>query len=200
MRKCVAALLVCLTNVFAQPTLYIVRHAEKLANWPERELGNFQPLSEEGIATSNRLAKHFEKFPFAAIYSSSTTRSLHTAFLVVQKSGLAVDTALAMRDTSAIDYFYSTISKKFGPDKSVLLVTHSNIIPYLLIKAGLPKECFDTMGIHQSMESRWLLIEGYDNIYKVEKLGVKRTPTSATQTADRSSGQDGCEGITRGKF
>lgn len=170
---------------FAQPTLYIVRHGEKLANWPEKELGNYQPLSEEGVATARRLAKHFEATKFAAIYSSSTTRTLHTAFPLAQTLGLALDTALALRDTSAIDAFYGVLSKKFGPHQSILLVTHSNLIPYLLMKAGLARECFDNMGIQQSTSGSWLVIEGYDNVYRVERLGEKR---------------QGCEGITRARF
>lgn len=170
---------------FTQPTLYIVRHAEKLANWPEKELGNFQPLSEEGVATAHRLAKHFETMKFAAIYSSSTTRSLHTAFPLAQKLGLPIDTALALRDTSAIAAFYVELSKKFTADQSILLVTHSNMIPYLLMKAGLAPACFDKMGIQQSMSSSWLVIEGYENVYRVERLGMRRQH---------------CEGITRGKF
>ena len=177
------AVVVCLSNAVAQPRLYIVRHAEKVANWPEQSLGNFQPLSEEGVATAKRLAKHFEKASFAAVYSSSTTRALHTAFMVGQKLSLPVDTALAMRDTSAIEAFYSSLSKKFGPTQSVLLVTHQNIVPYLLVKAGLTRDCFDAMGIHPSMESRWLLIEGYDNIFVVERMGMKD-----------------CTGITRERF
>ncbi len=191
-RSLIVVFCVSLSHAFAQPTLYIVRHAEKLANWPEKELGNFQPLSEEGAASAKRLAKHFEGTHFDAISSSSATRSLHTAFLVAQKSGLPIDTALALRDTAAIDSFYSALSKKFGPDKSILLVSHQNIIPYLLIKAGLTKDCFDKMGIHQSMESRWLLLEGYDNIFKVEPWGMKQTSTA--------SGQEGCKGITRERF
>lgn len=181
----VACTLFFVSFVSAQPTLYIVRHAEKLANWPEKELGNFQPLSEEGVATAHRLAKHFEGMNFAAIYSSSTTRSLHTAFPLAQKLGLPIDTAFALRDTSAIAAFYAELSKKFTADQSILLVSHSNIIPYLLMNAGLSRDCFDTMGIQQSMSSNWLVIEGYENVYRVERLGMKR---------------ERCEGITRGKF
>ena len=185
MRLFIAVVVVCLSNAMAQPKLYIVRHAEKIANWPEQSLGNFQPLSDEGGATARRLAKHFEKTTIAAIYSSSTTRTLHTAFMVGQKLGLPVDTASAMRDTSAIEAFYSSLAKKFGPTQSVLLVTHQNIIPYLLLKAGLTRDCFDAMGIHPSMESRWLLIEGFDNIFVVQRMGMK---------------ENNCAGITREKF
>jgi phosphohistidine phosphatase SixA len=179
------AVLVCLSSALAQPKLYIVRHAEKVANWPERTLGTFQPLSEEGVATAKRLAKCFEKASFAAIYSSSTTRALHTAFVVGQKLNLPVDTAFAMRDTSAIEAFYSFLSKKFGPTQSVLLVSHQNIVPYLLLRAGLTRDCFDAMRIHPSMESSWLLIEGYDNIYIVERMGKN---------------EKDCVGITLEKF
>jgi len=169
----------------SQPTLYIVRHAEKLANWPEQTLGIYHPLSETGVATATRLAKHFETMKFAAIYSSATTRSLHTAFPLSQKLGLPIESARALADTAAIEAFYAELSAKFKPGQSVLLVTHSNIAPYLLMKAGMSNECFEAMGIVKSMGSSWLVIEGYDNIYKVENLWKKRM---------------GCEGITRGKF
>jgi len=173
--------LVVPVSSFSQPTLYIVRHAEKLAHWPEAQLGTFHPLSEKGVATASRLAQHFETMKFTAIYSSVTTRALHTAFPLSEKLGLPIETAQALADTSAIDDFYREISKRFGPGQSILLVTHSNIIPYLLLKAGMSRECFDEMGIIRSMGSAWLVTEGYDNLYIVENLGRKRT---------------GCEGIT----
>jgi phosphohistidine phosphatase SixA len=181
----VASALCIAATAYPQPTLYIVRHAEKLANWPEKELGDFQPLSETGVATSHRLAKHLASIKFAAIYSSSTTRALHTAFPFAQELGLPIDTALALRDTSAIATFYAELSKKFNANQFILLVTHSNIIPYLLMNAGLSRDCFDRMGIQRSMSSSWLVIEGYDNLYRVERLGAKR---------------EKCDGITRGKF
>lgn len=181
----VASALCIAATAYPQPTLYIVRHAEKLANWPEKELGDFQPLSETGVATAHRLAKHLASIKFAAIYSSSTTRALHTAFPIAQSLGLPIDTARALRDTSAIDLFFAELSRKFSADQAILLVSHSNIIPYLLIKAGLARECFDRMGIQPSMSSTWLVIEGYENIYRVERLGMKR---------------QSCEGITREKF
>jgi len=170
---------------FSQPKLYIVRHAEKLANWPEETHGQFHPLSEAGVATANRLAKHFETMKFSAIYSSPATRTLHTAFPLSQKLGVAIESARALADTSAIDAFYAELSKKFKPGQSILLITHSNITPYLLMKAGMPRDCFDAMGIQKSMGSSWLVTEGYDNIYTVEKLG--------TPVGD-------CGGITRSKF
>lgn len=178
--------LLCVTSLaLSQPKLYIIRHAEKLANWPEDKHGPYQPLSETGVATANRLAKHFETTKFAAIYSSPTTRTLHTAFPVSQKLGQPTEAVRALADTSALDAFIADLSKKFKADQSILLVSHSNIIPYLLMKAGMPRDCLDEMGIIRSMGSSWLVTEGYDSIYIIEQLG-------------NTKGK--CGGVTRAKF
>jgi len=157
--------------VDAQPTLYIVRHAEKLSGWPKGKLANFQPLSAEGIARAQRLADRFEPGSLAAIYTSLTTRTAHTALPVAQKLGLEITVAQAVMDTSAIDSFYADLARRFGPEDAVLLVSHSNIIPYLLLKAGLPSDCRDEMGITASTKHTWLLIEGYDNLWRVDQAG-----------------------------
>jgi broad specificity phosphatase PhoE len=156
-----------LKNVHAQPTIYLVRHAEKLANWPSGQAGRFQPLSMEGIARAKRLADRFENESLAAIYSSSTTRTLHTAFPLSEKLGVPIQIANACMDTSAIDAFLAEITKKYSREDVVLLVSHSNIIPYLLTKSGLAYSCRDQMGITQTSASGWLLIEGYDHIWRI---------------------------------
>ncbi|MCI0707591.1 MAG: histidine phosphatase family protein [Ignavibacteriae bacterium] len=177
---------VCITSfAVSQPKLYIVRHAEKLANWPEETLGTYHPLSEKGVATADRLAKHFETMQFAAIYSSPTTRTLHTAFPLAQKLNMDINTAKALADTSAINAFLAELLTTFKPDQSVLLVSHSNIIPYVLMKAGMPRSCFEEMGIIRSMGSSWLVTEGYDNIYVVEQ---------------QETAKEHCGGVTRTKF
>jgi hypothetical protein len=88
---------------------------------------------------------------------------------LAQKLQLPIEVAEACADTAAISAFYDTLAQRFGPDQAIVLVTHSNIIPYLLIKAGLAPTCFKEMGIVASAPDSWLLIEGYDNIWKVEK-------------------------------
>jgi phosphohistidine phosphatase SixA len=164
-------LLLLPASLAAQPTLYIVRHAEKLDGWPEREHGPFHPLSDRGIATAHRLAAHFAATPVAAIFSSPTTRSLHTAYPLSHASGIPLQAARAMMDTSAIDEFLRTVASDYTADQAVLLVTHSNIIPYILIKLGLAKECFEAMDIHPSSTSRWLLAEKHENLYVVKNWG-----------------------------
>ena len=151
----------------AQPTIYIVRHAEKIANWPAGRTGNFQPLSAEGVARAKKLAKQFAGGALAAIYSSLTTRTLHTAFPLSQKLKLPIQVAQACMDTTAIGDFLAKLGKEHSREDAVLLVSHSNIIPYLLVKAGLPRHCREEMGFAKSTDNGWLLIEGYDNIWKI---------------------------------
>ena len=153
---------------YGQPTIYLVRHAEKLAKWPGGQSGHFQPLSTEGIARSKKLADRFEKGSLSAIYSSLTTRTLHTAFPLSQKLGVPMQIANACMDTSAIDGFLAEIRQKYTDNDAILMVSHSNIVPYLMVKAGLPGDCRKEMGISQSSPSSWLLISGYDNIWKIE--------------------------------
>ncbi|MFQ5751299.1 MAG: histidine phosphatase family protein [bacterium] len=157
--------------VLAQPTIYIVRHAEKLPNWPGDSLQTFQPLSREGIARAEKLAKHFDTKSLTAIYSSMTTRTLHTALPLAQKLKLTIKVAQACMDTSAIDEFFAELKKQYGPNRAILLVTHSNIIPYMLMKAGLPGDCQERMGFTTSPDHSWIVIKGYDHIWKVERLG-----------------------------
>ena len=162
-------------KVQAQPTIYIVRHAEKLADWPGDSLDSFHPLSQAGIARAEQLAERLGDIPFSAIYSSLTTRTLHTAFPLAQKLKLPIKIALACMDTSKISAFYDDLAQRFNEHKSVLLVSHSNIIPYLLKKAGLLEKCYPRMGIIHSTSTSWLLIQGYDNIWKIEGSGDKLT-------------------------
>jgi phosphohistidine phosphatase SixA len=157
----------------AQPAVYIVRHAEKLAAWMKDDaLDAFHPLSAAGARRAQKLAEQFQPGSVAAIFSSSTTRSLHTALPLSQKLNLPVEAVDACMDTAAIASFYKNLAQRFGPDKSVVLFSHSNIIPYLLIKAGLPRSCFKEMRIKPAAPAEWLLIEGYDNIWQVKKSGA----------------------------
>jgi phosphohistidine phosphatase SixA len=170
----------------AQPTVYLVRHAEKLATWHNDEaLDDFHPLNAEGEARAKKLADQFVPGTIAAIFSSRTTRALHTALPLSQKLNMPVEVVAACMDTAAIAGFYKNLAQRFKSGQAVVLISHSNIIPYLLIKAGLAQSCFKEIGIKASTPDGWLLIEGYDNIWKVEKLLASRK---------------NCEGFTRIKF
>jgi len=169
----------------AQPTIYLVRHAEKLSTWHTEELDAYHPLSEIGAKRAQVLAEQFEKGSLAAIFSSSTTRTLHTVLPLAQKLGLSVHVSAACYDTTAIDSFYAALKKNYKTEQAVLLVTHSNIIPYLLMRAGLPKTCREEMGFALQAQEGWLVIEGYDNIWRVEK---------------HSERKKNCSGVSRQKY
>ena len=173
------------TTTRIKPTVYLVRHAEKLADWPHGRIGDYQPLNSTGVARAEKLADYFKDITLSAIYSSNTTRTLHTAFPLAKKKELKIIVAEACKDTSAITAFFQELNEKFGPEDAVLLVTHSNLVPYHLMKAGLPKECEDKMGLTHPTYTSWILIEGYDHIWKIEQ--------SSKQRVD-------CGGVTRIKY
>lgn len=168
-------------SVLAQPVVYITRHAEKLPEW----LGEYDahhPLSEAGMARAQKLAEQFEKGALVAIYSSRTTRTLHTAMPLAQKLWLKVEIAPACTDTSAMTSFFAELKQKYKSDEAVLVVSHSNVIPFLLIKAGLPEACRKEMGLVAPDDTGELMIEGYENIWRID---LART---------------GCESFTRKRF
>lgn len=173
-------------EALAQPKIYLVRHAEKLAGWFEAgELDRFQPLSAEGIATAERVAAQFKAGEIAAIFSSATTRTLHTALVISQKVNAPVTVATACADTAEIAAFYADLTKRFKPEQAVVLVSHSNIIPWFLIKAGLAKECWEPLGVLSTFFDPEPRIDGYEHYWAITRLGK-------TVKA--------CEGFERRKF
>jgi probable phosphoglycerate mutase len=78
--------------------LYLVRHAEALANPDLRYIGSRDdPLTDLGQWQAAQLAQAFAGFKLAAVYSSPLTRTLETARPLAQPHGLApvVDARLA---------------------------------------------------------------------------------------------------------
>ncbi len=156
------------TTLAAQSKIYPVRHSEKLEGW-ETGLSNLQPLSEEGIKTSKRLADYFKDIPVDAIYSSNTTRTMQTAFYLCKQKNITINVAKASSDTSAINSFLNDLSKEFANDKSILIVTHSNIIPYFLIKSGLTEDKYSEMGFTKYYD--WWVTDFYGEIFVIENKG-----------------------------
>lgn len=192
MKRCCIVLFILLLGLsvvaeaLAQPKIYLVRHAEKLEGWLEAgELDSFQPLSAEGIVTAQRVAAQFKVGELAAIFSSATTRTLHTALVISQKVNAPVTVATACADTAEILAFYADLVKRFKPDQAVVLVSHSNIIPWFLIKAGLAKNCWESLGVLSTFFDPEPRIDGYDHYWVISRLGK-------TVTA--------CEGFERRKF
>lgn len=151
---------------YAQPKIYIVRHSEKIEDW-QNNITDFQPLNSKGIETSQKLSKYFDKKNLSAIYSSPVTRTLQTAYNVSKSKKLKIEIEEACNDTSLLDSFINALNKKYKNDESVLIVSHSNIIPYFLIKLGLKREKFDEMKFTKS--NNWLLTDYYGEIFIIEQ-------------------------------
>ena len=151
---------------YAQPKIYLVRHSEKIEDW-QSDIKDFQPLNSKGIETSQKLSKYFDKKTLSAIYSSPVTRTLQTAYNVSKSKNLKIEIAEACNDTSLLNSFINSLNKKYKNDESVLIVSHSNIIPYILIKLGLKKEKFSDMNF--TKDNNWLLTDYYGEIFIIEQ-------------------------------
>jgi broad specificity phosphatase PhoE len=165
----------------ALDVLYLVRHAEKVDDWPAtRELDAYRPLSPAGVARAESLAVRLKGEGIAAVYSSRTTRSLATAEPLVKATAkpLVGDDATTKPDEMA--GFLAGLREKHAGDRAVLIVGHSNTIPELLVKLGAKSECFQRLGITGQPGS--LLTEGYDGLWRVD---LKK---------------QGCEAIERSTF
>jgi 2,3-bisphosphoglycerate-dependent phosphoglycerate mutase len=156
-----------ISTSYAQPTIYIVRHSEKFNQWPD-SLKSFAPLNEKGIETSQKLADYFKDKKLAAIYSSEFNRTLHTAIYASKEKSVSITVNEACSDTSKISRFLSSLENQFDNDESVLIVSHSNIIPYFLIKLGLSKNEYDDMSFTKS-KSGWLLTDYYGEIFIINE-------------------------------
>ncbi len=186
--RIVAALLAVILqmpSVWAQPTVYLVRHAEKIPEWLSDDLDRYHPLSEAGMARAQKLAGQFEKGSLAAIFSSPTTRTLHTVQPLAHKLWLQVEIAEACYDTSAMSALLTVLQQRYKPEEAVLLVSHSHHLPHFLIKAGLPKACWRELGLVAPEGTGEIMIEGYENIWKIARLGETNK---------------GCEGFSRRLF
>lgn len=160
------AYLISAVQITGQPKIYLVRHSEKIEDW-QQDITDFQPLNAEGIEASKRLAKYFDKINLSAVYSSELTRTLQTAYYVSKSKKIKIEIAGACNDTSLINSLIKELNKTFGSDKSVLIVTHSNIIPYFLIKLGLAKERFKEMNF--TTKNNWLLTDYYGEVFIIEQ-------------------------------
>src|SRR5262249_60035598 len=71
--------------------LFLVRHAEALANPELRYLGSRDdPLTERGQWQALQLAKAFAPLDLAAVYTSPLTRTVATALPIAEAHGMSI--------------------------------------------------------------------------------------------------------------
>jgi len=155
------------TQAEALDTLYIARHAEKVASWPEGSyLDPFRPLSAAGVARAGALAAELADSEIAAIYASRTTRSLQTGVPLSDRSGATLSVDAGTVDATKMKKFLADLGERHEGDTAVLVVGHSNTIPGLLLRLGAVPECFERIGIEGTSDG--LRIAGYDGLWKVD--------------------------------
>jgi len=137
----IAALLLLSPFVFAQTsepviTVYLVRHAERAA-----EPQNDPPLTEQGVARSQVLARLLSTAGIKAILTSQASRTKLTAEPLAAKLGIT-PTALQLKVSPANPRQITEESTKETVDKilsaggNVLVVGHSNSIPDVIKMLG----------------------------------------------------------------
>lgn len=170
MKKLYTSVLVCLlacgltvSATWAQTTIYLVRHAEK-------EKGRNPDLTPEGKARAEALQKLLAKEKIAAVYSTKTKRTMQTGELVAKAQNLTIQN---------YDYRDMQLLKKLldqHTGKTVLVVGHSNTVPFLLN--------------HLVKEDRYKNMNEsvYDNLVKIHlnakgKLSIKHVKFGSTSKA-----------------
>ena len=163
----VPGVLVAAAPAFPLDVVYVVRHAEKVDDWPaERELDALRPLSPAGTARAEALVGRLKDAGIAAVYSSRTTRSMATGEPLAKVAGVPLRTDDASTRPADMAAFLAALREKHAADKAVLIVGHSNTVPELLLKLGAKPECFERLGITGVPGS--LLTEGYDGLWKID--------------------------------
>jgi broad specificity phosphatase PhoE len=150
----------------ALDTIYVVRHAEKESGWPAvRETSSMHPLSAAGVARTERLAERLDDAGIAAIYTSQTTRTMHTGLALSRSREIPLVADMATVSESEIGPFLDGLRERHADDHAVLIVGHSNTVPMLLRALGVATECDEAMGI--SEHSYGPGIEGYEGLWSV---------------------------------
>lgn len=138
----IVALLLLSSFVFAQSsepvtTVFLVRHAER-ADEPRQD----PPLTEQGVARSQALARLLSTAGIKAIFTSQFTRTKLTAQPLATKLSIT-PTALTLKVNPSNPRQISEDSTKETVDKilshaggSVLVVGHSNSIPDVIKMLG----------------------------------------------------------------
>jgi len=147
--------------------LYIVRHAERVDDWPAApDLDAFRSLAPAGVARAEALAVRLRKEGIAAAYTSRTTRTIATAEPLAKATKIPIVADDASTRPGEMAAFLSALRQKHAGDRAVLVVGHGNTIPGLLEHLGAKPECFERLGISEKSGSP--MTESYDGLWRVD--------------------------------
>jgi broad specificity phosphatase PhoE len=179
------ALWLTASPVAALDVIYVVRHVEKVDDWPAaRDLDAFRPLTPAGAARAEALADRLKGEGIAAIYSSRTTRTLATGEPLAKATGKPLTADDASTKPAEMDGFLTALRQKHAADHAVLIVGHANTVPELLVKLGAKPECFQRLGIAGQPGS--LMTESYDGLWRVD---LKKQGCEAIERETQAAGK-----------
>jgi len=152
----ILALGVPASAAFAQPSVFLVRHAERADSTPGKPpaMASDPDLSEAGRARAETLATMLKDAKIAAIISTEYKRTQQTAAPLAKAVGVPVTTIKGSENENIVKTVRSTAG-------NVLIVGHSNTIPDIVKALGAP--------VPDAIRD-----DEYDNLYVVT-LGT--TPT-----------------------
>ena len=136
---------VLVATATAQPTIFIVRHADRA------DASTDSDLSEAGRARAEALARMLKDKNITAIYATEFKRTQQTAAPLAQALGIKV----TVRPAKATDFALTLRTLK----GNTLVVGHSDTIPNLIRELGIS----EPISIGQN---------DYDNLFEIE-LGEK---------------------------
>ena len=125
------ALLVA-AQVAAQPTVFLVRHAERADTVPgtPATMGNDPDLSEAGRVRAESLATLLKDAKISAIFATEFKRTQQTAAPLAKALGLTVK-IVTSKDTAAL------VKQVKSAKGNVLVVGHSNSVPDVIKGLGV---------------------------------------------------------------
>jgi phosphohistidine phosphatase SixA len=164
----VLAATVAPTRAWALERIYVVRHAETVEGWPhEGDLDRYRPLDAAGTARAQRWAERLADAGIAAVYASPTTRALATGFPLARQQQCPLVASEDTIDRSKITAFLQALRIRHATDVAVLIVGHSNTVPWILAAAGADELCFEHLGVFADATYDWL-VKGYDGLWILE--------------------------------
>ena len=105
-------------------TYYLIRHAEKELSNPENKNPH---LTQQGIRRANSWKKIFKEISFDKIYSTNFFRTQETARFIAIDKGISID-------EYKTNNTYNKSFKEENKGKTILVVGHSNTVPFLANK------------------------------------------------------------------
>ena len=126
----VAALLTfTASSAVAQEVVYVVRHAEQIADVED------PPLSEHGRERARVLREFFRDAGLTAVYATDLRRTMETGAMVTEPLRFEVTPVPA----DSLDGLVARVQRE-QPHGRVLIVGHSNTVPRVLEQFGCPNE------------------------------------------------------------